>query len=161
MVGTCICICVCSLLFYCAKCTGFSSEVDRPCLDQSGTTSKEPLALPLCNHCHHQLWQKAILRIHNQTSCGGFILAVHRGGWILSTKRTQTRIGTFQCGKTFTGKAEFAMHNHLFACKSFWNCCGFNFLPVRRKLQTKPYLPLFLMWVRSNMCCCIFCVFVV
>ena len=102
----------CKLQEHCAFFTG----VDRPCLDQSGTTSS-PSAPP----CHHQHWQKPILSIHNPASQVG-IIRVYAASvqgvpedqfrWVryFRTKRPQTRIGTFLCGKTFTVKAEFAMH---------------------------------------------------
>ena len=127
----------CKLQEHCAFFTG----VDRPCLDQSGTTSS-PSAPP----CHHQHWQKPILSIHSPTSQVGIIrvyaasvqgVPVDQFRWVryFRTKRPQTRIGTFLCGKTFTVKAEFAMHIASFTPNS---SSGFYFRQSVYKLQTLP-----------------------
>ena len=134
----------CKLQEHCAFFTG----VDRPCLDQSGTTSS-PSAPP----CHHQHWQKPILSIHNPTSQVGIIrvyaasvqgVPVDQFRWVryFRTKRPQTRIGTFLCGKTFTVKAEFAMHiAQRFVRAEF----------VSQSTNYKPCHSLILMWARSYM----------
>ena len=131
----------CKLQEHCAFFTG----VDRPCLDQSGTTSS-PSAPP----CHHQHWQKPILSIHNPASQVGIIrvyaasvqgVPVDQFRWVryFRTKRPQTRIGTFLCGKTFTVKAEFAMH-----------IASFTFIFASQSTNYKPCHSFILMWACSN-----------
>ena len=67
-------------------------------------------------------------------------LPVDQFRWVryFRTKRPQTRIGTFLCGKTFTVKAEFAMHiaQYFVRFKFFPESLRLLFLPVSPQTTT-------------------------
>ena len=80
----------------------FFTGLDRPCLDQSGTTS-------------NQLLQCATPATINTSKKPGFTRGYQKTQMVkkvsrFSSKGTEKGKGTSLCGKTFTRKTEFAMH---------------------------------------------------